>query len=114
MSINTTYECIEMFKHSVADGLLEGTRDDNRENNFWYKSGYDYGITLHGRLENLEIPKRAFYVELSIPNTKKTMGFYSYGTSREDAKLGFVDPFILEEGKEYDFSVKVLCVDETE
>tara|TARA_R100000808_G_C2111315_1_gene125290 strand:+ start:353 stop:517 length:165 start_codon:yes stop_codon:yes gene_type:complete len=54
MSINTTYECIEMFKHGVADGLLKGTRDDNRENNFWYKSGYDYGITLYGRLENLE------------------------------------------------------------
>ena len=51
MSINTTYECIEMFKHGVADGLLEGTRDDNRENDFWYKSGYDYGITLYGRLE---------------------------------------------------------------
>ena len=66
------------------------------------------------RLFRYEIPKRAFYVELSIPNTKKTMGFYSYGTSREDAKLGFVDPFILEEGKEYDESVKVLCVDETE
>jgi|14BtaG_2_1085337.scaffolds.fasta_scaffold03430_1 hypothetical protein len=117
MSINTTYECIEMFKHGVADALLKGTRDDNRGNNFWYKSGYDYGITLHGRTENLDrylIPKRAFYVELSIPNTKKTMGFYSYGTSREDAKLGFVDPFILEEDKEYDFNVKVLGIDETE
>ena len=106
-----------MFKHGVADGLLEGIRDDNRENNFWYKSGYDYGITLHGRLENLEIPKRAFYVELSIPNTKNTMGFYAYGTSREDAELGFVDPHILfppEENKEYDFSVEVLSVSETE
>ena len=106
MSINTTYECIEMFKHGVADAVLRGTFDANRRKNFWYNSGYDYGETA--------LRKRAFYVELSIPNTKKTMGFYSYGTSREDAKLGCVDPFILEENKEYDFSVEVLCVDETE
>ena len=106
MSINTTYECIEMFKHGVADVVLRGTFDANRRKNFWYNSGYDYGET--------DLRKRAFYVELSIPNTKKNMGFYSYGTSREDAKLGCVDPFILEENKEYDFSVEVLCVDETE
>ena len=99
-------ECIEMFKQGVADAVLRGTFDANRRKNFWYNSGYDYGET--------DLRKRAFYVELSIPNTKKNMGFYSYGTSREDAKLGCVDPFILEENKEYDFSVEVLCVDETE
>mgnify|MGYP003108910295 CR=1 FL=1 len=44
---------IEMFKHGVADGLLHGTRDDNKHD-FYYKQGYDYGITLYGRLENLE------------------------------------------------------------
>ena len=44
---------IEMFKHGAADGLLHGTRDDNKHD-FYYKQGYDYGITLYGRLENLE------------------------------------------------------------
>ena len=46
-------DCIEMFKHGVADGLLEGTRDESK-NDSHYKQGYDYGITLYGRLENLE------------------------------------------------------------
>ena len=40
---------VEMFKHGVADGLLHGTRDDNKHN-FYYKQGYDYGITLYGRV----------------------------------------------------------------
>ena len=44
---------IEMFKHGVADGLLHGTRDESK-NDSHYKQGYDYGITLYGRLENLE------------------------------------------------------------
>jgi hypothetical protein len=56
--------------------------------------------------------KRTFYVELSIPNTTKSMGFYLDGTSREDVEPD--NPFILEDGAEYDYSVKVLGIDETE
>ena len=96
-----------MFKQGVSDAVLRGTFDANRRKNFWYNSGYDYGET--------DLRKRAFYVELSIPNTKNNMGFYAYGTSREDASVEH--PHILfppEENKEYDFSVEVLSVDETE
>ena len=46
-------DCIEMFKHGVADGLLHGTRDESK-NDSYYKQGYDYGITLYGEMENLE------------------------------------------------------------
>ena len=56
--------------------------------------------------------KREFFVELSIPNTKKSMGFYLGGASREDVVPH--TPFILEDGAEYDFNVKVLGIDETE
>jgi len=56
--------------------------------------------------------KREFFVELSIPNTPKSMGFYLEGASREDVVPH--TPFILEDGVEYDFSVKVLGIDETE
>ena len=40
------------------------------------------------------------------------MGFYLEGTSREDVVPH--TPFILEDGAEYDYSVKVLGIDETE
>ena len=44
--------------------------------------------------------KREFFVELSIPNTTKSMGFYLEGASREDVVPH--TPFILEDGVEYD------------
>ena len=49
----TESDCIEMFKHGVADGLPHGTRDESK-NDSYYKQGYDYGITLYGEMENLE------------------------------------------------------------
>ena len=51
-----TKNYIEMFKHGVADGLLHGTRDDNKHD-FYYKQGYDYGIALYGELDSVASTK---------------------------------------------------------
>lgn len=41
------------FKDGVADGLLHGERDENK-NNHYYNQGYDYGITLYSKLKDDE------------------------------------------------------------
>ena len=41
------------FKDGVADGLLHGERDENK-NNHYYNQGYDYGITLYSQLKDQE------------------------------------------------------------
>ncbi len=41
------------FKDGVADGLLHGERDENK-NNQYYNQGYDYGITLYSKLKDDE------------------------------------------------------------
>lgn len=42
---------ISFFKDGVADGLLLGTMDDDKRSSAYYKQGYDYGLTLHGWLD---------------------------------------------------------------
>ena len=39
------------FKDGVADGLLHGERDENK-NDHYYNQGYDYGITLYSQLKD--------------------------------------------------------------
>jgi len=41
------------FKDGVADGLLHGERDENK-NDHYYNQGYDYGITLYSQLKDQE------------------------------------------------------------
>ena len=43
--IKNTQEVIESFKDGVADGLLHGTKNEDRSN-YYYKQGYDFGLTM--------------------------------------------------------------------
>ena len=38
---------INEFKDGVADGLLQGERDQKKSHHY-YNQGYDFGITLYG------------------------------------------------------------------
>mgnify|MGYP003135947575 FL=1 len=42
------------FKDGVADAILEGHRSEYHENMYFYKMGYDYGITLYSQLKDQE------------------------------------------------------------
>ena len=41
------------FKHGVADGLFKG-KEDNPNNLAYYRQGYDFGLTLYNRYNNLD------------------------------------------------------------
>ena len=42
------------FKDGVDDAILEGHRSEYHENMYFYKMGYDYGITLYSQLQDQE------------------------------------------------------------
>ena len=53
-----------------------------------------------------------YFVELSIPDTDKNIGFYLYGDTPESVTPE--SPFILPNEGDYDHSVKVVTVDQTD
>tara|TARA_R110000824_G_scaffold30868_12_gene101060 strand:+ start:8203 stop:8391 length:189 start_codon:yes stop_codon:yes gene_type:complete len=59
-----------------------------------------------------------YYVELTVPDTGKRIGFYSYGDTPESVRPE--SPFILSEDdmllppKAYSFDVEVVTIEETE
>tara|TARA_B100000035_G_scaffold199573_1_gene170581 strand:- start:4876 stop:5133 length:258 start_codon:yes stop_codon:yes gene_type:complete len=40
---------LKAFKDGVTDGLIYGERDEKQES-YYYKQGYDFGLTLYGKL----------------------------------------------------------------
>ena len=40
---------LKAFKGGVTDGLIYGERDEKQES-YYYKQGYDFGLTLYGKL----------------------------------------------------------------
>jgi hypothetical protein len=45
----TVNEILNAFKDGVTDGLIYGERDEKQES-YYYKQGYDFGLTLYGKL----------------------------------------------------------------
>ena len=46
---------LTVFKDGVADGVLHGVRDAKQQTNYYYKQGYDFGLTISERqTERLE------------------------------------------------------------
>lgn len=43
---------LDAFKDGVADALLDGYKCDWHESMHFYKSGYDFGITLYTQMED--------------------------------------------------------------
>ena len=41
------------FKDGVADGLLEGHRSSYHPDMYFYKQGYDFGLTMYERLKEM-------------------------------------------------------------
>jgi|TARA_R110000803_G_scaffold40942_1_gene88214 hypothetical protein len=35
------------FEGGTRDGLMEGRQDNSKISNYWYKRGYDFGVTLY-------------------------------------------------------------------
>jgi hypothetical protein len=44
---------LQGFKDGITDAMLEGTRAEYHPNKYYYKQGYDFGITLYCDLNNL-------------------------------------------------------------
>ncbi len=42
---------VDEFKDGVADAMIHGTKDEKKEGYFFYKQGYDFGITLFCKQE---------------------------------------------------------------
>tara|TARA_R110002020_G_scaffold258321_3_gene472050 strand:+ start:149 stop:304 length:156 start_codon:yes stop_codon:yes gene_type:complete len=42
------------FKNGIRDGLMQGTQDDKKIGNYWYKRGYDFGVSLFCELNEEE------------------------------------------------------------
>jgi hypothetical protein len=64
------------------------------------------------KLQRRRITMPRYFVELSIPDTDKSIGFYSYGDTPESVTPE--SPFILSEKDiPYDFNVELLTIDET-
>ena len=47
----TTLFNISGFQDGVHDGLITGAQDDSKINDYWYKRGYDFGVSLYCELE---------------------------------------------------------------
>ena len=41
---------LKAFKDGVTDGLIHGERDEKQES-YYYKQGYDFGVYLYGELK---------------------------------------------------------------
>jgi len=41
---------LKAFKDGVTDGLIHGERDEKQES-YYYKQGYDFGVRLYGDLK---------------------------------------------------------------
>ena len=50
---------LSAYKDGLADAILEGHRAEHHENMHFYKLGYDYGITLFLRLQELDVHEQA-------------------------------------------------------
>jgi hypothetical protein len=42
---------IGMFKNGVADALLNGRMNEERQSSFYYKQGYDFGLVMWNELD---------------------------------------------------------------
>ena len=42
---------VDEFKDGVTDAMIHGTKDEKKEGYFFYKQGYDFGITLFCKQE---------------------------------------------------------------
>lgn len=42
---------VDEFKDGVTDAMIHGTKDDKKQGHFFYKQGYDFGITLFCKQE---------------------------------------------------------------
>ena len=42
---------IGMFKHGVADALLNGRMNEEKQSSFYYKQGYDFGLVMWNELD---------------------------------------------------------------
>lgn len=40
---------LEKYKDGVVDGLIHGIKDSTKSSHYYYKQGYDFGITLYSR-----------------------------------------------------------------
>jgi len=45
---------LSAFKDGVADALLEGYKSDWHENLYYYKQGYDFGMTMYSEINKLD------------------------------------------------------------
>tara|TARA_R100000541_G_scaffold48741_1_gene55826 strand:+ start:677 stop:844 length:168 start_codon:yes stop_codon:yes gene_type:complete len=50
---------LQGFKDGVADAILEGTRAEYHSERYYYKQGYDFGITLYCDLKKLDEEEKA-------------------------------------------------------
>jgi hypothetical protein len=41
---------LKAFKDGVADGVIRGIKNE-KQTNYYYKQGYDFGIYLYGELK---------------------------------------------------------------
>jgi hypothetical protein len=44
-------ERLDRFKHGVADALLNGRMNEERQSSFYYKQGYDFGLVMWNELD---------------------------------------------------------------
>ena len=42
---------VDEFKDGVTDAMIHGTKDEKKQGYFFYKQGYDFGITLFCKQE---------------------------------------------------------------
>tara|TARA_R110000796_G_scaffold233476_1_gene352008 strand:+ start:312 stop:476 length:165 start_codon:yes stop_codon:yes gene_type:complete len=49
---------LQGFKDGVADAILEGVRAESHSERYYYKQGYDFGITLYCDLNKLDKEKK--------------------------------------------------------
>lgn len=40
---------LEKYKDGIVDGLIHGIKDNTKSSHYYYKLGYDFGITLYSR-----------------------------------------------------------------